>query len=383
MAIALLFALAANGAAPAAEGPVVIDAILTLTGQNAFLGNEERESLQIAEDVINHSGGIRGRPVRIEISDDQTNPQLSVQLTNRILAKHPAVLLGLGIASACNAVMPLVNAAGPVTFCFTPAVDLTPGSYVFSSTVSTTDTAAVGLRYFRAHGWTRVAFIASSDATGQQTERVFDNLIALPENKELRVIARERFNVTDLSVNAQMVRIKAAKPDAVFSAVSGTPFGTLLRGMSDVGLDVPLHAALSNMTFEQMAQYAAFLPHDLSFSGNLGMRPGIVGPGPIRDAQRVFFRAIADRGVRPSAGLNISWDATMLVADALAHLGLDATAAQMHDYVEQLQGWAGINGIYRFRGNTQRGIGRTSVVVFRWDAARHDFVAASKPGGSL
>jgi branched-chain amino acid transport system substrate-binding protein len=379
---AVVALLAAPRSVPAAT-PFEIDAILPLTGQNAFLGHEELEAFQIAEDLVNKSGGIRGRQIKFVIADDQTNPQNSVQLANQIIAKHAAALLGLGISASCKAVIPLVERTGPLTFCFTPAVDLTPGSFVFSSTVSTTDTVAAGVQFFREHGWTRLAVITSTDATGQDIEGRFASVLARPENKNVQVVAREHFNTTDISVSAQMARIKAANPQAMFSSATGTPFGTLLHGISDAGLGIPVYTNASNMTVEQMTQYAQFLPRDLDISGMMGMRSGIVGPGPVRDAQTVFFKAIAAHGLQPSSGLNLSWDAIMIVLDAYRHLGLDATAAQLHDYVEHLQGWAGINGIYRFQGNTQRGVTQNSIVVFQWNPSRHDFVAVSKPGGRI
>ena len=77
-----------------AADPYTIDVILSLTGVFAFLGTAEGESLKTLETLINKEGGIRGQQIHFNLLDDQTNPAVAVQLANRIIAKHPAVMLG-------------------------------------------------------------------------------------------------------------------------------------------------------------------------------------------------------------------------------------------------------------------------------------------------
>ena len=62
----------------------------------AFLGKQEAEALRVFQDEINRAGGINGRQLRIVISDDQTNPQLAVQLMTGVLENHPAIVLDGG-----------------------------------------------------------------------------------------------------------------------------------------------------------------------------------------------------------------------------------------------------------------------------------------------
>jgi len=51
-----------------------INAILSLTGTFAFLGNAEATSLRTLEPLINKQGGINGQPVHFNIADDQSQP---------------------------------------------------------------------------------------------------------------------------------------------------------------------------------------------------------------------------------------------------------------------------------------------------------------------
>lgn len=203
LATLLAFALGANGFAATAQQPFEIHAILELTGSNAFLGNGELQTFQAVESLVNSTGGIRGRPLKFVIADDQTKPQISVQLANQLIADKAPVILGLALSSTCQAVTPLVSKTGPVVMCFTPSIEPAPGGYVFSLLPSTTDIMAVGVRYFRERHLTRLAVITSTDATGQYIDSYLPTVLALPENSSVHLVAQEHFGVSDISVSAQ------------------------------------------------------------------------------------------------------------------------------------------------------------------------------------
>lgn len=136
------------------------------------------------------------------------------------------------------------------------------------------------------------------------------------------------------------------------------------------------------MTYAQMTQYKSFLPDLLFFPGQRAVSKEGTGPGPVRDAQQRYFGAFAAAGIRPESSHLVVWDPTMVAMEAVRRLGVHATALQIRDYIENLHGWLGINGAYDFGDAEHRGIGTESVVIFRWDPAHEDFVAASRPGGT-
>jgi branched-chain amino acid transport system substrate-binding protein len=180
-----------------------------------------------------------------------------------------------------------------------------------------------------------------------------------------------------------MTRMKAANPQAVLCWVTGTPLGTVLRGLKEAGLDIPTVVTYSNMTYSQMSSYAAFLPAQLYFPTLLGTIPGVLGKGPVSDAQAVYSKALKAVGARPEVGQNLTWDPTMLVVDALRHAGPNATADQVRDFILHAHGWVGINGVYDFASGDQHGIGENAVAIARWDAGKGTWVAASRPRGLL
>ncbi len=378
----VLAALLAPWQPARAADPVVINVVLPLTGGGSFLGQQEQASLQRAEAVIAEAGGIGGRPVKFAFHDDQSSPQVAVQLATRLIAAKPNVILGSGLVGMCNAMAPLMR-RGPVMYCFSPGVYPEPGSFMFSSGVSTKDLAAALLTYWQARGITRIGVVTSTDASGQDALRNIQELAAKPEFAGITLVEQQRFNPSDVSAAAQIERIKAANPQAVIAWSTGSAVGTLFKAITAAGLDVPVATTNGNMTYAQMQAFAAFLPRELYVpSAEWPQHAGRTLPAGVEDAQARFFGAFKEGGPKPDASSTFSWDPAMLVVAALRDVGADAAPEALRDRLARTAGFAGVNGIYDMARLPQRGLDLDSVVVTRWDAQAGTWVVVSKPRGA-
>jgi branched-chain amino acid transport system substrate-binding protein len=379
----LLAALAtvALGAPLGAQTPAPydLDAMLPLTGPAAFFGQSSAKTIQLVADRVNAHGGIHGRPLHIVLDDDQANPQLAVQLANGVIAKHAAMMLGPGLTATCAAVAPLVAANGPVMFCVSPFIQTGPNVYVTAGTAL--DSAAVVLRYYRQRGMTRFAMLNGTDASGAALDKAFVDAFALHDNRGLSLVARTHFNPTDQSVAAQISQIKAANPQVLISWTVGSPFATVIRGMHDGGLDVPLVANGANMTKAQMSQLASIAPTELTFLTIPTAVRGSMVPPRIAARQRAFEDLFAKAGIVPDGGYANAYDMALLAVDVLEHTPPDPSPAQIRAYLAHVHDWAGANAFYDFRFG-ERGSGQNGFEIARFDAAHVDFVPVSLPGGA-
>ena len=381
--VALMLALVAGPRWGAAQpAPYELNVILALTGPAAFIGKAEQQSLQLLEALVNKGGGLNGRPVKFVVVDDTSNAAVTVQLANSLIAKKVPVILGPTFTATCLAVGPLVK-NGPVDYCFSPAISPPAGSFQYSATASTRDDALAIVRFFREKGWTKIALIVTTDASGQSFETYLDEALKAPENKSVTLVAREHFTPSDISAAALAERVKAADPQAMIAWAAGTPTGTILRGIHEIGLDIPVAAGNGNMIHAQLAQYATFLPKELYFPGRRSLVYDPSAPAPVRAATQAFFAAFKSIDAKPNIASTLSWDPSMLVIDGLRKIGPNATAAQLNDFIQHQSHWAGINGFYDFRTGNQRGLGIDAVVMDRWDPASADFVTVSKGGGAV
>lgn len=381
LSVSAILAWALQGTAKPAD-VYDINVILPLTGGASFLGKEEQKALRLAEPMVNKDGGIKGQPVHFEFYDDQSNPQTGVQLANRVIGTKPAVLLGSSLVAVCNAMVPLMQ-DGPMMYCFSPGIHPPAGSYVFTSSVSTLDLADAMIRYFRLKGWTRLAFLTSADATGQDAERGLDEVVGHPENKDVTVVEHAHFNTTDVSVAAQIEHIKTANPQALIAWSTGTPIATVFKSIIQAGLDIPIGTTNGNMTYAQMTQYASFLPKQLYIPAPEWVQhEGVITLDPaVEAAQKRFFDAFKAANEKPDIAATLAWDPLMIVVDALQHIGPSAAPGQVRDYIANLKGFAGINGVYDFSKVPQRGLNVQDAIITLWSPTAQTWQLVSKPTG--
>jgi len=374
-ALASLVVAGACAAVPArAADPYVVNVVLSLTGGAAFLGTKEAASLHVLEGIVNANGGVRGRPVQFSIADDGSNPQTAVQLVNDLVAKNVPFIYGPTLTAVCQAVAPLTDKAGPATFCLSPTIFPRPGGYMFMGAPSIDDVQPVLFRYLQSRKLLKIAVITSTDASGADFDKRIEGTLAAPEFKDVQIVAHEHFAPADLTVAAQMARVKAAAPDVLLTFTVGTPFGTLLRGIHDSGLDVPVYGSGGNFTYAQMQQYASFLPRELILNGSRGITPDPTATGAVKRAQDVYTGALASAGLRSEFATSIPWDPMMIMLEVVKRAGTDANAQKIYTTLESLRGFTGIEGTYDFTTKDQRGLGSAAAALFRYDQASNQFV---------
>jgi branched-chain amino acid transport system substrate-binding protein len=298
---ALFLALAAPPQIAIAAPTVDIPVILSLTGNAAFAGHDDAQVLSIFESYVNSTGGIRGEPLHFNVLDDQSSPQVAVQLMNAAMAKNPAVVLGPAVVATCNAVGPLIR-NGPVVYCFSPSIDAAPGGFMFATATSSDSIMSAELTYARLKGYHRVAAIVTTDAAGQHNESAFRQIFALGI-KDVQLVDVEHMQPASPSVTAQLVKIQAANPEVFFIYATGGDFGTVLRDMNALGLRLPVVTSGANQNATLLNQYKDVMPKALLSSGIPFTDIG--APKDVTAAMAAFTDAFRSAHVDPKS-LNVT-----------------------------------------------------------------------------
>jgi branched-chain amino acid transport system substrate-binding protein len=387
MRVAVLAFTTTFAAAPAiaADDTYNINVIIPLTGGGAFLGKAEQQALDLAAGVINKDGGIHGKQLKPIYHDDQSSPQVAVQVTTDVIATHPAVILGSTVSQLCNAQAPLVKDAGPVMWCFSPSVRTEPGGYEFTSQIDSHDQQRALMTYFKGKGWKRIALITTTDASGQDAEKSITDLVKDPAFKDVTLVADEHFAPGDVSVSAQIEKIRSGNPDAIVSWATTAAGGTVFRALKQAGMDLPTAASGSNMTVQQMTDYTAFLPSKVYFGVGEWAANGdsrLTVPPEVAAQQKLFFATMKTVGVYPDSGADLGWEPVRVIADALNKLPEGANAKQLHDFLINWQGHIGAEGVYDFKKTPQRGLNIDNAIVVRWDPKAKEWHPVSNLTGT-
>jgi len=372
--LALATAIVATPAM-AADDTYDIHVILPLTGNGAFLGKAEQQAMQVSEPLINKDGGIHGKKINLVFHDDQSSPQVAVQLANDVIATKPAVMLGSSLSAICNAMAPLVQ-SGPVLYCLSPSIRAKPGGYSFTASIDSHDQQRALMTYFQKKGWKRIALITTTDASGQDAEKAITDLVKEPEFKDIALVANTHFATSDISVSAQIETMRAGDPQAIISWATAAAGGTVFRGLKQAGIDLPSAASGSNMTVGQMVDDAGFLPSQIYFGVSewaANGDPRLSVPQAAVAQQKLFFASMKAIGVYPDSGIELGWEPLRTVVAALNQLPAGADATQLHDFMENWQGHIGAEGVYDFKKTPQRGLNIDNAVVVRWDGTKKEW----------
>lgn len=227
--------------------------------------------MRIVEDIVNKQGGVKGRPIQFVFYDDQTNPQLSVQLTNQILAKKPPFMMGSMLSAMCRAMLPLFN-NGPELYCLTP--DISTRDLIFGT-----------IRYLRERGWKRIARLTTTDASQMKQYAAF-----MPKNVYFQACG---YSADEARTAAGYAKVKvyeaAMKANGIYtdfqSGISGDPAMIMVDALRTLGTDA---------TAEQFRNYLNNL-HD--YAGISGIYDFRKDPHGITIDDMIMMRWDTDKNV--------------------------------------------------------------------------------------
>jgi len=199
----------------------------------------------------------------------------------------------------------------------------------------------------------------------------------------MQVVERQRFNPKDISVSAQIERIKAANPQAFIAWSTGAPIATVFKAVLQAGLDVPFGTTNGNQTYAQMEQYKSFLPKELYIPTSVFLPHERMFKleSKVEEQQKKFHAAFKAANLGMDNMSALAWDPGNIVVEALRKLGTKATASQIKEYIGSQTDLAGINGIYDFKSVPQRGLTVNNALVSRWDATTNTWIVVSQPTG--
>jgi len=373
-----------SSGASASGSTYTIHAIVGETGSASFLGTEEAAAFNALAKHVNATGGIDGHPLAFSISDNQSTASTSVSLASPLIGQAPVLLVG-SITSTDKPVDDLATSNGPVVYDLSPGDHPALGSYVYSSSNSTINQTQAFINFAESKGWKKVAVINSTDSSGQDGWTNIQRAVA-GSNGAVTVTDHESFDPTAVSVTTQLSKIKASNPQAVLVWTTGTPLGTVLSGMQQLGMNsLPTMTTNGNASYSEMQKLAGELPGQLYFPG----APFMVGPqdltGQTKTEVQAFDTAMEAAGQKvPDEGDALAWDPGLILVSALRKLGTSATASEIHQYIESLTSFAGINGTYNFTDKSipdNRGLTISSVYIAQWSKSQGEWTAASGPAG--
>jgi branched-chain amino acid transport system substrate-binding protein len=352
------------GAALAAE-PLRIGALFAVTGPAAFLGEPEKNTLEMLVREVNAKGGIKGMPVEVVIYDTTGDATKAVQLATKLIKNDKVVaIIGPSTTGESMAVKPLTEkeqipliscAAGikitdpvnPWTF-KTPANDQVAGEKIFN--------------YAAKLGQKNIALLTASDGFGASGR---EQLKALAAQKGLNIVADETFGPKDTDMTAQLTKIRGTNADAIICWGTNPGPAVITRNVKQLGIKIPLymsHGVASKKYIELAGADAAegvMLP-----AGKLAIFDKLKESDPqaklLREYDQAYRKAY---GMEASTFGGYAWDAFQLIAEAVKKVG--STPEQIRNGIEQTNKMVGVSGIFTMSPTDHNGLDLSAFEMVR------------------
>jgi branched-chain amino acid transport system substrate-binding protein len=189
---------------------------ISATGPAASLGGPEQKTIPLLPTQVGE------QKFSFTSYDDATDPTTAVKNVRKCIEEEKAdVLVG------SSATPPTIAVAGVAAETATPLITLAPvglppesEKWAFRAPQQVGQMASALIKHMKANNVKTLGFIGYADGYGELWVKVMEKAV---KDAGITMAPVERFARTDTSVAGQVLKIVAAKPDAVLVVASGTP----------------------------------------------------------------------------------------------------------------------------------------------------------------
>lgn len=359
-------ALAASAAPVLAQEPIRIGLIVDRIGFAKAWSEPITQGAVYAAKELNAKGGVLGRKVELLMEDDQSKPDLSATAARKLEDAGAAFILSLThTVAALQAQTVTVETKtphlAPSLTVDTLTTQIQNPNFWQTGPLASTQIATL-LSYAREKQYRRVALVSDNSAISAATAKAFK---AEFDKNRIEVVSDEVVPSGAQSAEAQMQKVRAAKPDAIFLATLLTPENLLvLKAYRQHGMKTPL-----------VGNYNLAVPVYMTVAK--GLLDGIVfvdAWDPAKPQVKQFIAGYAkEMGVEPYNMMGYGYDGVMLVADAIRRAG-STDKEKLRQAMQATRGYKGVlgsmNASYGFADGKRIGFDPEGMVVRMYEGDR-------------
>ncbi len=305
-----------SGLALPALADINVGVVVSATGPAASLGIPEKNTVALLPRKI------AGEKVNYIVLDDASDTTTAVKNTRKLLTEDKVdVIVGSTITPNSLAMIDVVAEAETPMISMAASARIVDTSnpkvkWVFKTPQNDIQMSTAIVEHMTSNGIKSVAFIGFADAYG---EGWFQEFSKIAEARKLKIVANERYNRNDTSVTGQVLKIIAAKPDAVLIAGSGTPAALPQKTLKEKGYKGAYYQThgVANRDFLRVCGKdceGTYLP-----AGPVLVAAQLPDSNPIKPVALDYvnkYEAVHGKGSVSTFGAH-AWDAGILLQNAL------------------------------------------------------------------
>ncbi len=349
--------------------PILIGFAGELTNQRGPGGLDARDGAQLAVDVINAEGGIKGRSITLVIKDDQRDPAVARRVDAELVAEGVVAIVGHISSAQTAAVLDFINEANVVLLSPVSVSSAFSGQRDYFFRVVSDDELlgrALAVHIYQNRSLSHLTAIY--DLSNQAfTESLWD--VIQREFTRLGGDIDETFTFMhgDADLKALMTEVQRTDPSAIVMIAASMDTALLAQYGRQQGIEAPLFAS-------SWAQSQNLLEEGGQAVDGLELVAGFHPENPYPAFQPFVERFKARYGRSPTFSAAFAYEAVLVLAHALEQtVGRAAGLGDALVAIEALEGVQGLISINAY-GDVER-----DVYIIRVDQGNFEVIHTISP----
>ena len=332
-----------------------IGGAFAITGPAAWLGEPERNTMEMIGEMINEQGGINGVPVELIIEDTVGDETKTVNAVKKLINSDQVLaIVGPSRSGTTMAVIPIVEAAEtPLISCAAAEAIVQPVKpWVFKTPQSDKHAAMRIYRHMNETGIKKIAIMSGTTGFGDQGRK---QLINHADQYGITIVADETYGPQDTDMTSQLTKIRGTDAEAIVNWSIVPAQVIVAKNMRQLGMDIPLYLShgFGNIKFVEAAGEAG---EGIMFpAGRLLVVDVVPSSHPqakVLKEYKSLYESKYEDAVSTFGGH--AWDAMWMLKEALEVAGADK--AGIRDALEGLQNFVGTGGVFNFSPTDHNGL---------------------------
>ena len=345
---------------------------LSATGPAASLGIPEKNTIDLLPKTIG------GQKVNYIVLDDASDTTTAVKNTRKLIAENKVDVV-IGSTTTPNSLAMIdvtAESETPMIAMAASARIVEPVDekkrWVFKTPQNDAQMSTAIVEHMTNHGVKTVAYIGFSDAYGEGWWNEFSKIA---EARKLQLVGNERFNRTDTSVTGQILKILAAKPDAVLIGGAGTPAALPQKALKEKGYKGQIYQThgVANADFLRVCGKdceGTILP-----TGPVLVAAQLPADHPVKKSATEYvtrYEAAHGKGSVSAFG-GYAWDAGILLSAAVpvalkkGQPGTKEFRVALRDALEGVKDLPGAHGVFNMSAQDHLGFDQRARVIVTVD----------------
>lgn len=361
-----LFALTVGAlAAMPALADINVGVVASMTGPAAALGAETRKAVSMFPTTVG------GEKINFILLDDTTDPTAAVKNVRKLISEDKVdAILGPNLISTATAMADVANTEKVPMISVAPLdVSGDKRGFVFRSEPSADLMVQRVVNDMVANGVKTVGFIGFSDSWGELLHKA----LTKASDGKITIVASERYGRADPSVQAQVLKVLSAKPDAVFVGASGTPAAMPQITLRERGFKGRIYQSHGVTSKEFLRVGGKAVEGALIPVGPVLVAEQLPDTHPTKKNAVAFVQTLEGKYGPDSRSTfaGASWDAWLLVQNGIAAAqkakakpGTPEFRAAVREGIEKSK-LVGTNGVYSMGATDHAGYDPAAIVMIK------------------